>query len=232
VRRSPDFSQAQYYLLTCAVLTGLLASVVVVRADILHFVYLAPVWYVELAWILGSRAKSQLLKASRPYLVAYVGISFGMLSLSLLLNTTGAHNRIETRRGTIVTGSTDTVINYVQSHIAAGEEMLVYPYLPLYNYLTATRSPSRYDYFQTGMNTSDQSNEIISSMDSRQLRAVLFEPTFSEKIRDSWPGTKQNAFAYDPVASYIARNYRVCKVLHSPEDWRFQYMVQKDKICP
>jgi hypothetical protein len=149
----------------------------------------------------------------------------------VLLTEAGAHHRIDTRRGMIRTGGEDTVVEYVQAHVAANSEFLVYPYLPIYNYLTATRSPSRYDYFQPGMNTPAQAQEILAVVRSPQTHAVLMEPWFAEKIANSWPGTPVQAIASDPVADYVAKHYRVCKSLTSPDGWRFQYMVKKPDAC-
>ncbi|MBV9342435.1 MAG: glycosyltransferase family 39 protein, partial [Acidobacteria bacterium] len=231
-RRTEESSaEMLYYVLICSVSTGLFISVVITRADVLHFMYLAPVWYLELAWILGAQGfRSRLLVASRPYLTTYVGAAFGLLALAVLLSATGARNRVQTRRGAIMSGGSDTVINYVESHLAPGAQLLVYPYLPLYNYLTMTRSPSRYLYFQPGMNTSEQGEEIVASLQTE--KTVLLEPWFAEKIPNSWPTTKLGAIARDPVADYIVRNYRICRILHSPEGWRFQYMTRKDAPCP
>jgi hypothetical protein len=61
---------------------------------------------------------------------------------------------------------------------------------------------------------------------------VLFEPWFSEKFANSWPGTRLGAIANDPVADHIARNYRVCAMLMSASGWRFHYMVEKETSCP
>jgi hypothetical protein len=108
--------------------------------------------------------------------------------------------------------------------------MLVYPYLPLYNYLTETRSPSRFDYFQPGMNTSAQAQDILSSLQTSDA-PVLLEPWFAEKIATSWPQTSIQSIAGDPVADYIAKNYRICKLLESPEGWRFQFMVRRETVC-
>ena len=208
-RGRESFAESKYYVLIGSVCLGLFASIVFSRADVLHFVYLAPVWYVVLAWILGSRVfRSPLLIASRPYLITYVGSAFGMLGLAVLLNATGAGNRVVTRRGQIRTGAVDSVIPYVVSHVKTGEELLVYPYLPLYNYLTGTLSPSRYDYFQPGMNTPEQARDIIAVMDRKQVPKILFEPWFAEKIANSWVETPLKAVATDPVADYIVRNYR------------------------
>jgi len=230
-RRSSTTTDQRYYLLVCGVLTGLLVSVVLVRADILHFMYLAPLWYLVLGWILGPAAlKSRIISKFRTPLFAFVGTTFGLLSMAVLFSATGARYRIDTRRGAIRTNARDTVIEYVQQHAAPGQQLLVYPYLPLYNYLTATRSPSQYDYFQPGMNTRDQAADIIASMRA-STSPVLFEPGFAEKIANSWPQTPLSAIVNDPVSDYIAKNYRVCQQLHSPEGWRFEFMVKKETPC-
>jgi hypothetical protein len=188
---------------------------------------------VILAWVLGApEVESAALITARPYFVAYIAITFGLMGFALLLAATGAQNLIQTRRGVIETSVKDTVVEYVQAHVPGGQEVLVYPYLPLYNYLTATRSPSRYDYFQPGMNTRDQAQEIVTSLQSHEARVVLFEPGFSHKFASSWPGTPLNAIANDPVADYIVRNYRVCQVLNSASNWRFEYMVRREETCP
>lgn len=221
------------YLLIGAVLFGLLISVVIVRADIIHFMYLAPLWYVVLAWILGaSEVRSPVLMTARPYFVAHIAITFGLMGFALLLAATGAHNLVETRRGLVKTSAKDTVVEYVEAHVPVGEEVLVYPYLPLYNYLTATRSPAQYDYFQAGMNTPEQAREIITSLESDDVRGILFEPWFAQKFANAWPGTPLGAIVNDPVANYIVRNFRVCRILNSASDWRFEYRVRKEDRCP
>jgi hypothetical protein len=222
-----------YYILICSSLTGLLLSVVAVRADNLHFIYLAPLWYVVLAWILGSNDfRSPGLLATRPFLIAYSAAAFGLVALALLFSTTGAHNHVHSRRGSITTGAKDTAIEYIEAHLAPGGRLLIYPYLPLYNYLSATRSPAQLDYFQPGMNTREQAQDIIASLEVQPATPVLFEPWFPAKISNSWPETPLPAIASDQVADFIVRNYRTCKMLDSPEGWRFHYMVHKTKTCP
>ena len=231
-RGNTELANSNYYILVSSAICGLVVSVVIARADILHFIYLAPALYLPLGWILQSPDfGSRLLRAMRSYLTLYVALAFGLLALAVLLTATGKHNRLETRRGTITTAGMDTVIPYIQSNVPAESELLVYPYLPLYNYLTATVSPDRLDYFQPGMNTQQQAVEILASLKSRPAISVLFEPWFAEKFANSWPGTPAEAIATDPVADYIGRNYRVCQILSSPAGWRFHYMVRLENSC-
>ena len=227
-----ESSQACYYIVISSASAGLLLSVVMVRTDILHFIYLVPVWYVVLGWVLAAPTESRALLRFRPALVVYVAIAFGMLGFAVLLATTGAQCAIHTRRGEITTPEPDTVVPYLQMCTKIGDEFLIYPYLPLYNYLTATRSPSRYDYFQPGMNTQEQAEELIRSLESKRINAALVEPSFAEKFANSWPETPLASVVDDPVMDYVLRNFRVCKLLQSPEEWRFAYMVREGVRCP
>jgi 4-amino-4-deoxy-L-arabinose transferase-like glycosyltransferase len=236
-QRAPQAKFASYVVLSAA-LSGLLLSVVIVRADIIHFMYLQPLFCLTLAWIFDGRdIPGRVFKVVSPFLNAYLVIAFVAFSMPLLMRAVRAPYQMETRRGVVTMPANDTVVEFVQAHVAPGETILVYPYLPLYYYLTETYSPTRYEYFQPGMNTHEQSQEMVAQLASGRVRWVVFESSFAEKIPNSWPGTPLTAIANDPVADYIVRNYRTCAILKSPEDWRFQFMIRKDLIrqdlaCP
>lgn len=225
--------RSAHFVLLSAIISGLLVSVIVARADIIHFIYLAPLFFLVLAWILGtSDFALPLLYAWRPYLLLYVGISFGLMAMAMLSSALGARSTVETRRGTIRSRQPDFLLGYALAHPSPAGSVLVYPYLPLYYYLTATPSPSGYDYFQPGMNTTAQAEEILLSLRSKGVTTVMFEPDFSEKVPNSWPRTPWSAFAADPIADYIAHNYKVCRALQSAAGWKFLYMVARGESCP
>jgi 4-amino-4-deoxy-L-arabinose transferase-like glycosyltransferase len=231
-QNSAAWEVGSYYILVCSAVSGLLVSVIVGRADILHFVYLQPILCIVLAWMIEGRdIPGKMFRVIRPYFVAYVAIAFLLLSISLLMRTTAAHYYVETRRGTITTPQKDTVVEYVQAHVRGGDAVLVYPYLPLYYYLTGTYSATRYEYFQAGMHTPEQAREMLADLKAKRVSVILFEPSFWEKIPRSWPSTPLEAFARDPVADYILREYRSCQTLHSPDDWQFLFMVRRDLPC-
>src|SRR5262249_447882 len=222
-----------YYILVNASSCGLLLSVVVARADILHFMYLLPVFGMALGWIVdGGDIPSGWFEKAKPALVAYLVVAFVLFSAPLLMRAARAQYALATRRGVVRTSTSDTVLAYVQAKVAPGGTLFVYPYLPLYNYLTATVSPTRYEYFQPGMHTAEQAQEILSDLHSKRPSVVVFESSFSQKIPRSWPNTPVEAFIHDPVADYINEQYKTCAVLHSPQNWLFLFMVQKEMACP
>ena len=233
VRKQAPSYQSAYYLLVTGVLAGLLLSIVTVRADIIHFMYMQPLYGLLLAWILDGRdIPGRLFKALHPILSALLVLAFLLFAVPLLLRAVNARSILQTRRGVVTTPQPDTVLAFTQAHVEAGGSLLVYPYLPLYNYFTATFSPAPLDYFQPGMNTAEQGQMILNELKSGRVRVVLFEPQFPMKIPSSWPGTPWSAIAQDPITDYIAAHYRVCRALESPEQWRFLYMVRGDVACP
>ena len=232
-RNSAADEKSAYYVIVAATFAGLSLSAVVVRADIIHFMYLQPLNCLVLAWLLDGRdLPGRLIRSTRHFFAAYVVVALALFGLAPLLGARSAHNQVATRRGVVTTRGKDTVIDYVQAHVPAGETILVYPYLPLYYYLTGTFSPGRYDYFQPGMHTREQADEIVRELATRRVDAVLFETNFLDKVSHSWPGTPLTEIAEDPVADYIVRNYRSCRVLNSPAEWRFLFMVRRDLVCP
>ena len=230
-KRVPE-TKASYYLIVTGALSGLLLSIVVVRADIIHFMYLLPLYWIVVAWILDGRdIPGRLFKAVHPVLNAYLVFAFLVFSMPLLLRAINTPFKANTRRGTVTLPASDTVLEYLQAHVAPDSKILVYPYLPLYYYFTATFSPTKLDFFQPGMNTVEQRETILKELASGGVPAVLFEPSFPQKIPSSWPGTPLGAIVNDPVADYILSQYRACRTLHSPE-WTFLFMVRKQEACP
>ena len=231
--RASKESHFAYYALINASIGGLLLSVIIVRADIVHFMYLEPVFCLVLAWILDARdIPGRIIKSIGPLLTVCITIAFIALAMPLLLKAGAPRNEAVTRHGTITTPETDGVIDYVQAHVPVGNTMFVYPYLPLYYYLSGTLNPTRYEYFQPGMNTRQQAEEIITQLASQHVRTVLFEPSFTDKIPTSWPATPISAIVSDPVADYILREYHTCKILTSTNSRQFFFMIRKDFACP
>lgn len=233
-KTSPSGKQA-YYLLGSAMMTGLLlATLATGRPDFTHLLYLGPLFFLTLAWIMDGRdIPSLLLRAVRPLLVLVLFLSFTAFGLSLLWAPLNAHSALPTRRGTLKTDGSDYVLAYVQDHVPAGENMLVYPYLPLYYYLTATSSPSRYEYLMPAMHTPQQFQKMADELAADRTRVVLFEPSFREKIVAGFPSaTPEMLAARDPVEDYIVTHYHHCATLTSQGFWRFLFMVRKDLPCP
>jgi 4-amino-4-deoxy-L-arabinose transferase-like glycosyltransferase len=225
-------SQWQYYVLISAVIVGLLLSIMAGRVDYFHFMYLQPIFFLVFAWLLDGHG-------IRNHFFARVAPVFGFcLTMSLLaigaeaLFQGATGKPIPTRRGVVTMVKDDQVIPRIQDYAVAGEKILVYPYLSTYYYLTQTYSPTRYEFYQPGMHTFEQLDEMVRDFSAHPTRLVLYEPGFVEHIHEAWPNTPAVALVRDPMADYIVRAYHSCGSLTTSGEWHFQFMLRNDLPCP
>ena len=224
---------SSYYVLVCAALLGLvLAAWATGRPDFTHLIYVGPPLFLVLAWLAEVRGvRSRLLAKLQPLVVVYLLVFFTAFGLVLLLNPLNAHERLATRRGLLKTPDSDPALQVVQELVPSGEKIFVYPYQPLYYYLTATFSPTRYEYLQPGMHTPAQFRDAINQLAADQTRVVLFDLSFGgEKIPIAWPATPPEVLITDPGRDFIFSHYRPCRTLAS-SNWRFVFMLRKDLTC-
>jgi len=224
-----------HVVLASALLCGLLSSTFLTkRADFTHLNYLGPLFYLVFAWVLdGLNLQSRLWRSVKPLVVFFAFLSYTAFGMALLWGPLGAAHKLRTARGTIRTAGPEVALEYLQARITPGERILIYPYQPLYYYLTAASSVTRFDFLQPGMHTSDQFQEAMLQLATERPRVVLFEPDFNEKIFPIWPNTAIAALgARDPVQDYIVAHYRACTALAANGFWHFVFMVRNDGDCP
>jgi len=232
--KSNQRARRAYFVLISATVIGLLLSLFATgRPDFHHLVYISPVLFVVLAWIMDGQMLPFLVRRGLPLLTFLLFISCVGFGLSLLSQPLNAGYVLQTRRGTLKAVHADEVIGYIQAHVPGGQKILVYPYLPLYYYLTETFSPGRYEYLQPGLHTPEQVHALVKELDADQTRLVFFEPYFREKAPTAFPSTPaETRNERDPVADYIRSHYRECATLNSQDFWHFRAMVRKDLPCP
>jgi hypothetical protein len=222
----------RYYIVLCSAISGLLLSVIVVRADYVHFAYLQPIFLLVTAWMMDGRGiRSRLAGRVSLVLASVMAMTLFLMGAALLFRT-GGEQTIATRRGTLTSRDKDEVIDFIQAHVPFGNRLLVYPYESSYYYLTGTYSPGRYEYYQPGMHTGQQVEEMLGELSRDPVDLVLYDRAFAEHARASWPNTPASAFAQEPIADYILREYRACGTLRSAIGWEFEAMVRKDLACP
>jgi 4-amino-4-deoxy-L-arabinose transferase-like glycosyltransferase len=233
-RLDSDENPRAYYVLVSAAIVGLFLSIVATgRPDFTHFVYVIPILFVVLAWIIDGQILPSAVRRALPLLTFVLLLSCISFGLAILTQPLNARHTLHTRRGILKASHADEILEYVQRSVPAGQTLLVYPYLPLYYYLTDTSNPTRYEYLMPGFNTPDQYQQVVRQLDADQTRIIVFEPSFREKLPVGFPGASPEMLgAPDPVADYINSHYRKCSDLTSQDFWHFAAMVRKDLQCP
>jgi 4-amino-4-deoxy-L-arabinose transferase-like glycosyltransferase len=224
--------QWPYYLLISATMAGLLLSIFAGRLDYFHFMYLQPIFFLVFAWLLDGRGiRNRFFVGAAPLLGLCLSMSLLAIGAEALFQA-GTGKPISTRRGIVTMDKNDEVIPRVQDYAVPGERILVYPYLSTYYYLTQTYSPTRYEFYQPGMHTFEQLDEMVRDFSGNPTRLVLYEPGFVEHIHEAWPNTPASALAQDPMADYILREYHSCGTVTTSGEWHFEFMVRNDLSCP
>ena len=235
--RRETFSSAtnSYYILVCACSIGLVMGTVATgRPDADHLLYVSPPLLLLVGWVLEGRlVPSSLLARVQPLLVVFFLITFTTFGMIFLVSgPLSARQKLQTRRGPIKLPCCDAVIPYLEGHIPPGEKIFVYPYQPLYYFLTDTRSPTKFDYLQLGMHTPEQMAQAIADLETQGTATVVYAPVFnSSVIIQAWPSTPQEMLNTDRVRDFIFSRYRPCKTLPST-DWWFVFMRRRDLPCP
>jgi hypothetical protein len=224
-----------YLALVSAILCGLLVSILEAkRADFTHIVYLAPLFYLAFGWTidgLGDGAK--VWRQLRPVFVFYVLLSAVGFSITTLSGPLFSRHKIQSARGWIKVENTDNTLDRVDGNLSGEKTIFVYPYEPMYYYLTGTFSPTRYDFMQPGMHTPDQFQQALRDFQADRTRVVLFETSVMEKLSWTSPDTPLELLAAkDPIEEYIFQHYQRCAGPMSNGYWRFLIMVRKDLPCP
>ena len=226
---------ARYFVMVCSTLVALLLTVVSSgRPDLSHLViFNGPPCFLVLAWTLErSLFPSKFLNGVRTLGSFFLFFSFTALGLTLLWGPLNAHVVLKTRRGVLKAQHGDAVLEELQARVRPGEKIFVYPYQPLYYYLTSTFSPTHYEYLQLGMHTPEQFSEAIRDVAADRTPVVVFQPSFTEYLPQGWPATPTDVLAArDPGAEYILSHYQPCKTLTSLQSWQFVFMVRKDLSC-
>jgi hypothetical protein len=234
-RRSEMRHKQVPLLMITFLIIGLWISVVIGRRDYQHFVYLFPLSAIFLAWILDGVVVPKSFRVLRMTLGAWAFISLPLISFSMLLAANGAPDQIHARRGTLSTSGRDDVIPYIEAHRNPGDQLFVYPYQPLYYYLTATTNPTRFDYIQPGLHSHSQVESAIQDLRANPGAPVLLSASFSEIVAIPWPSTPENVLAApDPMSLYIVKHYHTCQALTSTTNgtWTWLYMVRMNATCP
>ena len=227
-----DRSAANYYVYVNAVIVGLLTSIYFVRPDIVHFMYVFPLLSLVVAWFIeGSDISLPSFDPVKPLALGVLAVAFFLFSASVFWRVLRPPVTLKTRRGTITLPRQDEVLAAIDAQSRPGDKIFVYPYAPLYYFLSGTTSPASIDYFQPGMSTATQASEIISGLKSEPNIATYFEFGFVQKIPTSWPATPLTEIANDPVGDFLIRNLRPCKILHSVTQTRFLLLANENNGC-
>jgi hypothetical protein len=173
------------------------------RSDIPHLVFGSPLLMILCIYYLQQyRAKIADLALQ---VLALSATCLACFNLFLAL----AARPVATRAGSVSLLKSDPVITVLQSKANAGEEIFAYPYCAMYYFLSATENPTRYAALLYNFNTPSQFEEVITILDQRRVKYVVWNKGFEKNAKTVFPGMKKVRHDQLIIEPYLESHYKV-----------------------
>ena len=173
------------------------------RKDLVHIVFGSPL-FILLAFYYCRRLRSRAVSYALQ-LVAICAVALAMLNPLVAL---AAHHKMLTRRGTLYQFEGDPVLAFLNARVRPGEAVFVYPYAPMYYFLSAAKNPTRYSFLMYCYDTDAQFREVVRSLEDNQVRYVVWDRAFPERVT-TWFPTYHISPDKMIVEPYLTEHYNV-----------------------
>ena len=173
------------------------------RADMPHLIYGSPILLI-LCIYLCCEQQSRLCQ----YGVRVLAVSITLFAAFTLLIAQAAQIRTVTRRGAVYTFAKDAALEFLDQQVGAGQDVFVYPYYPMYYFLSGTANPTRFSILMYHINTDAQFRDAIRSLEQRKVRYVLWDTTVEgENLKQWFPGYEHPAAEKLLMEPYLVEHY-------------------------
>ena len=188
------------YLLLCVVA---LAASTYPRADVAHLAWVSALPYA----VTGILVFHLLAARARAWLTISVAVWAAVFALQGQLP--GRFVPLHTPVGEVQASAAEApLVAELLSRVQPGQSLFVYPYKPLFYFLTQTTNPTRYSYLEAGMMTSEDARLALSELEARPPEWVLYMDLDRSEFARVFPGGKRLNPHYPQLESWIKANYR------------------------
>jgi hypothetical protein len=173
------------------------------RSDICHLVFGSPLLVILCVYYLQQyRAKMAELA------LQILAITATFLACFNLLLTLFAHS-VATRAGPVALFKPNPALAFVQGKADAGEEIFAYPYCAMYYFLSGTVNPTRYAALLYNFNTPSQFEEVVTDLEQRRVRYVVWNTGFEKSAQISFPNMRKVRDDQLILEPYLQSHYKV-----------------------
>lgn len=172
------------------------------RKDIAHLVFGSPLLVIVCIFYLQQRRNKGFTLALQALSIASVCLAGATLILALVAQP------MQTRVGRVHTPVYDPVLAAIEEHVPPGGDIFIYPYAPMYYFLSATNNPTRYSTFCFNVKVGDKFvfDEITQNLDQHNVKYVLWDRDVADKrLAAFFPGKHTDLKIFGP---YLESHYR------------------------
>jgi len=167
-----------------------------------HLIYGSPILLI-LCIYLWQQQKRFWKYGARALILSVV-----LFAAFTMLIAQAAQTKITTRRGSIQAFTKDAVLEFLDKQLAPGQDVFVYPYYPMYYFLSGTANPTRFSILMYHINTNAQFLEAISALEQKKVRYVLWDTTVDGQNLKQWfPGYEHPARESLLMEPYLMEHY-------------------------
>jgi hypothetical protein len=171
------------------------------RKDICHLVFGSPLLIILCVFYLQARRDRGSSLAIQALSISAVCLAVATLVIALVARP------MATRVGRVNMATYDPVLTAIDDHVAAGEEIFIYPYAPMYYFLSATNNPTRYNtfFYNFKIGSRFEFDEVIQNLDQHRVKYVLWDKVVKDKLNSLFPGSGPKQLVIEP---YLESHYR------------------------
>ena len=178
------------------------------RKDMTHLVFGSPLLTILcIHFLVEYRGKIPSLAVQLLSISAVCLAGFNLLCVLL------AARSITTRVGSVAMFRDAPALKYLESHVAAGEEIFAYPYTPKYYCLASTVNPPPYSILIYNYNTPSQFHEVVRILDEHKVKYVLWDKDLEQATASVFPASTLLPPGGLILEPYLESHYRVVQVV-------------------
>ena len=170
------------------------------RKDMTHLVCGSPLLVIVCIFYLQKRQNKRFDLALQTLSITSACLAACTLILALFAHST------ETRVGQVGVTAYDPLLAEIDERVPSGGDLFVYPYSPMYYFLSSTNNPTRYSILLNNYNTDTQFEEVTRTLDQHKVRYVLWDKSLEDRIISAqFPSARPRHFIMEP---YLESHYR------------------------
>ena len=174
------------------------------RKDIFHLVFGSPLLIILCIYYLQQYRSKVADLALQILAISATCLAGFNLFLALSARPTA------TRVGSVAVFKNLSGLTALDEKVRPGEEIFAYPYCPMYYFLSATNNPTRYGGLLYNFNTPGQFDEVVSVLEQRRVRYVLWDTHFQAKeLAALFPASARISPGALIIEPYLESHYRV-----------------------
>ncbi len=191
----------EVYLLLCG---GALVGSAYPRWDLLHLLYVSPLFLV-LAAVWLERARWGMGRAA---IFLLLFIPAGAMCARSLMGDDRAIS-LDTAAGRVrVSRDAASPLRMCLANVRAGSSLFVFPYEPVFYFLTGGENPTRYAWLQPGMMSAGDERTALEELTANPPEWVLYRDVAAADYLRIWPGSDPARLRMASIEGWIRANYR------------------------